>query len=89
MRMRATNILVITVMVIAVAAVFLAPSTSLEPTALRAHQAAKMLMVALLAAALSPSFALPISPLARSQERTEGPLAGVDDLVALNCTRLC
>jgi hypothetical protein len=81
--------LIVTLILIAVAFVFIAPSVSLEPTALRAAQAALAFFTALTSACLFSSgltlrsfFQLPLSfhePHALSSE----------ELIDLTCSRLC
>ena len=81
--------LIVALLVMVVAVVFFAPSTDLEPTALRASQAAKMLLQALVSAALILSFLLSFARLFFVHEPSDLLMAGGDDLVTLNCALLC
>jgi uncharacterized membrane protein YbhN (UPF0104 family) len=87
--MRNIRFLLVAFVVLVVAVVFFAPSTDLEPTALRALQAAKALQLALVSAALVLSSLLCFSCFWFLQEYCDSHRASNDDLVALNCTRLC
>ena len=80
--------LLIALLLLAVAVVFFAPSVDLEPTALRASQAAQALQMAIVSAALV--FSALVSFVGFSFRRSlESGLAVDSDLLVLNCTRLC
>ena len=84
------KLLLVAVVIFAVTMVFCAPFTYLEPTALRASQAANHLKMALLAAAFTlASLLCLIGFFWLVCRHCPSPLATVDDLVALNCARHC
>lgn len=87
--MRANSISICTLLLIAVLVVFLAPSIDLAPTALRASRAAKMVLIALAAAALTLGPLFPVAAFSVSPESKDSYHTAIDDLVTLNCTRLC
>lgn len=89
MRTKNSRFLLITLLVAVVAVVFFAPSTNLEPTALRASQAAKALQLALVSAALTLSLLLCSACVCFVPEGSNSTLPSDDDLVTLNCSRLC
>jgi len=89
MTIKNSHFLLITFLILVVAVVFFAPSTDLEPTALRASQAARALELALVSAALTLSLLLCFACFSYVHERSDFPLASDDDLVTLNCARLC
>jgi hypothetical protein len=79
----------VTVLLVTVVAVFISPAIDLEPTALRASQAAQALQTALLSAAFVLS-----SLLCLAAPGFLGPICHLRlkihaDLLELNCTRLC
>ena len=80
--------LLVILLLVAVATVFISPAIDLEPTALRASRAAQALQIALLSAALairgllSPIF-VSLTPQAESRGVNH------ENLLDLNCTRLC
>jgi hypothetical protein len=89
MNMKNIHFGLITLLVLVVAVVFFAPSTDLEPTALRASQAARALQFALISAALTLSLLLCSTCFGFLHRHSESPLASDDDLVTMNCSRLC
>jgi len=76
-------------MILVVAVVFFAPSIDLEPTALRASQAAQALQLALISAGLTLSLLLSFACFFFVQECSDFTRGSNDDLVTLNCARLC
>jgi len=78
----------IILLLVAVAVVFFAPSVDLEPTALRAAQAAQARQIALISAAFAFSGLLCFIGLVSPSDRESRVLIDCD-LVTLNCTRLC
>lgn len=89
MRKKDIQFLCVTLLVLVVAAVFFAPSADLEPTALRAIQAAQALQLALLSAALTLTLLLCFACFCVLPKHSDSPLVLDDDLVIRNCTRLC
>jgi len=89
MMTKTSHSVVATLLVLVVAVVFFAPSTDLEPSALRALQAARALQLALVSAALSLSVLLCFACFFLVRERSDSPLPSDDDLITLNCARLC
>ena len=81
--------LLITFLILVIAVVFFAPSTDLEPTALRASQAASALQLALVYAALTLNALFFLACLSMVREFSDSHLASHDDLITLNCSRLC
>lgn len=83
------HLLVAIFLVVLVAVVFFAPSADLEPSALRASQAARALLLALVSAALTLSVLLRFACFCFLREGSESPLPNDGDLITLNCARLC
>jgi len=75
-------------LLLTVALVFFAPSVDLEPTALRAIQAARAVQLAIISAALVFTSLLGITAISFRWERSFDP-ANDGDLLVLNCSRLC
>ena len=85
---KAAKYTVVAVVLVSVLLVFLLPSISLEPTALRALRAAKALAAALVLAATAVSLALATSKPGFASHIQSVARSG-SDLLDLNCTRLC
>lgn len=87
---KVTFILVAGVLLLTVAVVFIAPTVSLQPTAMRAARAAMMAMVALAttATALFTLLLFPAVPL-RSSAVLFGDVVSFPELIDLVCARLC
>jgi ABC-type uncharacterized transport system permease subunit len=86
---RGIRLLLAGLTVLAVAVVFLAPTVDLEPSALRAAQAARVLQTAMLSAAFALGVLLCFASLCLPQSRHDGTAASLSDLLRLNCTLLC
>ncbi len=81
--------MMVLLLLLVVAAVFLAPSVDLEPTALRASQAAQALQATLISTALVFSGLFGIAGFFFARRTLDSHLTNYDDLLVLNCTRLC
>lgn len=88
--MSASLKIVVVILLLAVTVVFVSPAVDLEPTALRAAQAASLLL-AVLALARSVLASIPHTPCLQLVAilTTESASFFVPDLVDLNCNRLC
>jgi predicted membrane-bound spermidine synthase len=88
---RRIYILLALLVMISVAVVFFAPSVDLEPTALRAAQAAELVLLAIASVGILITAHLPVL-MTRPREREDLVLIILGrepNLVDLNCTRLC
>ena len=87
---RLLYIVVSCVLLLAIAAVFVAPSVDLEPTAMRAARAATTAMAALVATAtaLIP-FTLPVKKFTLTTVIPQNVSVSFRELVDIFCTRLC
>jgi hypothetical protein len=79
----------VVLLLLTIAAVFFAPSVDLEPTALRASQAARALQTILISAAYVLSSLLCIASICFPGGILDSHLVIHHDLTVLNCTRLC
>jgi hypothetical protein len=86
---RGIRVLLAGLTVLAVAAVFLAPMVGLEPSALRAAQAARVLQAAMVSAAFALGVILCFASLCLLESRRDCTAASLSDLLILNCTLLC
>jgi hypothetical protein len=77
-------------LLLSVIIIFISPAVDLQPTALRSVQLANMLfaVLALAGTALAACFSGPTLPVAEALEHASA-LVPAQDLVDLNCTRLC
>ena len=85
--MKASKIIV-TLVILSVAVVFVAPFVSLEPTALRSAQAAFALLAALATMTVF-RFAVPASFVHQPIQQAQGGLPYFSDVLDLLCSRLC
>jgi hypothetical protein len=88
--MSASLKIVVAILLLAVTVVFVSPVVDLEPTALRAAQAASLLFAALVLAGsfIASSLHASCFQLAAILRTEDSPFYGTD-LVDLNCNRLC
>lgn len=86
---RGIRVLLAGLTVLAVAAVFLAPMVDLEPSALRAAQAARALQTAMISAAFTLGDLRSFASLCLLESDNDGAAASLSDLLTLNCTLLC
>ena len=86
----ATKFRIALVLLLAVIVIFVSPAVNLEPTALRALQVASMLFAALALAGTVLAYGANL--LARYVDTAfsfHPVLSRTDDIIDLNCTRLC
>jgi hypothetical protein len=87
---RQVYILIACLILFSVVAVFVSPGVNLEPTAMRAVQAATLAMAALAAAAtLLTSMLLASKQFTASDGALHSRIIAPPDLIAVICTRLC